>query len=209
MSSQQVAHYWDGQAQHFDDQPDHGLHAAVTRTAWADLLGRLLRPPPGRVADLGCGTGSLSVLLAAQGHHVTGLDLSPAMLGQARAKATHAAVDIDFRLGDAATPDLETGWYDVVLARHVVWALPEPARSLAAWAGLLAPGGRLVLIEGHWSTGAGLRSAELAALVRGTPQLAEPVVEGLPDPVYWGGPIDDERYVVTADLLCDKGARSA
>jgi SAM-dependent methyltransferase len=202
-------HYWDGQAQHFDDQPDHGLHDAATRTAWVDLLSRLMAPPPGRVADLGCGTGSLSVLLAAGGYQVTGLDLSSAMVERARAKASHAAVDIDFRVGDAAVPDLEPASYDVVLARHVVWALPDPVRSLAAWAGLLAPGGRLVLIEGHWSTGAGLRSPELAALVRATPQLAEPVVEGLPDPVYWGGPINDERYAVTADLLPDKGARSA
>ncbi|MEU4245934.1 methyltransferase domain-containing protein [Amycolatopsis sp. NPDC026612] len=93
---------WDAQAETFDDQPDHGLRDAAVRDAWADLLLPLLPPAPAAVVDLGCGTGSLSLLLAEAGHDVCGADFSTAMLGQARRKA--AGLEVDFRHGDAADP---------------------------------------------------------------------------------------------------------
>ena len=69
----------------FDEQPDHGLRDPVVRAAWWRLLADNLTPAPSRVADLECGTGSLSVLLSERGYSVTGLDSSRAMLGVARA----------------------------------------------------------------------------------------------------------------------------
>ena len=57
------AAYWDNQAATFDEQPDHGLRDPHVRAAWEQLLLPRLPPAPAMVADLGCGTGSLSVLL--------------------------------------------------------------------------------------------------------------------------------------------------
>ena len=54
---------WDAQAEAFDEEPDHGLHDPVVRAAWQSLLRSLMPPIPSRVADLGCGTGTLSLLL--------------------------------------------------------------------------------------------------------------------------------------------------
>ena len=197
MSASSAA-YWDEQADRFDDQPDHGLRDPSVRQAWADLLTRLIAPGDSRIADLGCGTGSLAVLLAGQGHRVTGLDASPRMVQAAADKASLLGVDLDLRIGDASAPVLAPASYDVVLARHVVWALPDPATSLRAWVDLLVPGGRLVLVEGHWSTGAGLRGAELALLLAADERLIETAVEPLTDPRLWGGPIIDERYAITS-----------
>jgi 2-polyprenyl-3-methyl-5-hydroxy-6-metoxy-1,4-benzoquinol methylase len=56
---------WDREALTFDDAADHGLRDPTIRRAWADLLLPLAGDPGRRVADLGCGTGTLSVLLAA------------------------------------------------------------------------------------------------------------------------------------------------
>ena len=56
--------FWDEQVASFDDEADHGLRDIQTREAWRRLLGSVLPPPPAEVADLGCGTGSLSVLMA-------------------------------------------------------------------------------------------------------------------------------------------------
>ena len=78
---------WDAEAEAFDEAADHGLRDATVRAAWRSLLVSLLPPPPARVADLGCGTGSLSLLLADEGHPVTGVDFSPAMVARAVAKA--------------------------------------------------------------------------------------------------------------------------
>ena len=55
---------WDAQADAFDQPADHGLRDPAVRQAWRELLVSHLPEPPARVADLGCGTGTLSVLLA-------------------------------------------------------------------------------------------------------------------------------------------------
>ena len=53
-----------------------------------------------------------------------------------------------------ALPTLPGGSFDVVLVRHVLWAMPNPGEALTAWLRLLLPGGTLILVEGRWSTGA-------------------------------------------------------
>jgi 2-polyprenyl-3-methyl-5-hydroxy-6-metoxy-1,4-benzoquinol methylase len=191
-----VSDRWDREAATFDDEPDHGLRDPLVRDAWARLLTSVLPDQPATIADLGCGTGSLSILLASAGHEVHGLDLSPRMLEHAVRKAAEAAVAATFRQGDAARPPFEPGGYDVVLARHVLWALPDPSAALANWIALLRPGGRLVLVEGRWMTGAGLSAAECTALVEGQRRPAD--VRLLNDDALWGKRITDERYLLVS-----------
>ncbi len=105
MSSDMRA-VWDAEAATFDEEPDHGLVDPTVRAAWRQVLLNVLPPQPARILDLGCGTGSISVLLAEMGHSVTGIDLSPRMIEQATAKAHRHAVAIDVRIGDAADPPL-------------------------------------------------------------------------------------------------------
>lgn len=93
-------------------------------------------------------------------------------------------------------PPVEPASADVVLARHVLWALPNPLAVLRRWVDLLAAGGLLVIVEGRWSTGAGLTAAECTELVLAV--RADATVVPLTDPALWGGPIDDERYLVTS-----------
>jgi ubiquinone/menaquinone biosynthesis C-methylase UbiE len=190
------AAYWDNQAATFDDDADHGLRDPQVRDAWRQLLLSHLPPAPAAVADLGCGTGSLSVLLGAAGYAVTGLDFAPAMIRAARAKARAAGVSARFVLSDAAAPTLPPASFDVVLARHVLWALPDIRRTLAAWLRLLLPGGTLVLVEGRWSTGAGLTAAEAErAVLR---HRSDVTITALGDPALWGGPVSDERYLLVS-----------
>jgi SAM-dependent methyltransferase len=193
--------YWDAEAAGFDEEPDHGLRDPATRAAWGRLLARQLPPAPAAVLDLGCGTGTLTLLLAEAGHRVHGVDLAPAMVAAARAKLAAAGISrgtATVQQGDAADPPGEPGAYDVVLTRHVLWALPEPAGALARWVRLTRPGGRLVLVEGQWWTGGGMTAAQTRALVaRHTDAIT---VEPLTDPVLWGGPTSDERYLLTAIL---------
>lgn len=146
------------------------------------------------MADLGCGTGSLSVLLAEAGHDVHGLDLSEEMIKAARAKAS--GVSATFTTGDAARPPYPKASFDVVLARHVLWALPDPAAALREWVSLLKPEGVLLLVEGRWSTGAGLTAAQtrsLALEVR-----TEAVITPLTSEDLWGRSIEDERYLLVS-----------
>jgi SAM-dependent methyltransferase len=181
---------WDEAARTFDDEPDHGLTDPHTRAAWRELLLSVLPEPGVRVADLGCGTGTLTGLLSDEGYLVDGLDFSEEMIRRARAKVPQAR----FLVGDASRPALEKHAYEVVLSRHVLWALSDPEDAFARWIELLRPGGIVVLVEGRWSTGAGLTADDTVRIVRSARAEAE-VIE-LTNDVYWGKQIDDERYVV-------------
>ncbi|WP_328367412.1 class I SAM-dependent methyltransferase [Streptomyces sp. NBC_00457] len=190
---------WDAAAPAFDDEPDHGLRDPDVRLAWADRLRAWLPPRPCDVLDLGCGTGSLSLLAAEQGHRVTGVDLSPAMVALARAKL--AGRDAVFLVGDAAAPPVGEDRFDTVLVRHVLWALPDPGRALRHWRELLRPGGRLVLVEGVWGTVSpvGLPADRLTALL--APLAGQARVERLSDePRLWGRAVEDDRYAVVVQL---------
>jgi len=190
--------YWDAAAETFDDEPDHGLRDPMVRNAWTNLLGGLL-PPRSRVLDLGCGTGSLSVLLANIGHHVIGADLSTAMIRIARSKAAAAGQDIPFYVCDVSHPGLRTRQFDSILCRHVLWSLTNPGAVLARWAALLKPHGRFILIEGYWHTGGGLHAEEVAAAL--PPGVASSTVFNLsPNAAYWGKTAADERYAVVAEI---------
>ncbi|BCL31679.1 class I SAM-dependent methyltransferase [Streptomyces aurantiacus] len=188
---------WDAESVTFDDEPDHGLRDPAVREAWAARLRGWLPRGPADVLDLGCGTGTLSLLASEAWHRVTGVDLSPRMVELARAKL--AGRDAAFLVGDAAAPPVGEQRFDVVLVRHVLWTLPDPGRVLRHWRGLLRPGGRLVLIEGVWGTVSpvGISADRLTALLA---HVAEDVrVEELSDDsLLWGREVADERYAVIA-----------
>jgi ubiquinone/menaquinone biosynthesis C-methylase UbiE len=145
-----IRHHWDERASTFDDEADHGIFSEDQRQAWLDLLARLAGPTPQHGLDVGCGTGFLSLMLAELGHDVTGIDLSPQMIDRARRKAEQASLQIDFGIGDAVAIDCADEAYELVIARHLIWTLPDPQRGVAEWLRVLRPGGRLILIEGKW-----------------------------------------------------------
>jgi SAM-dependent methyltransferase len=136
------------------------------------------------------------VLLGEAGHRVCGVDLAPRMVAAARGKAAAAGVPAEFVVGDAATPPWAPGTFDVVLSRHVLWAMQDPEEALRRWLELLRPGGVLLLVEGRWRTGAGLSSADVIELL--CRHRSEATVEQLDDPILWGRAIDDERYLLTS-----------
>ncbi|WP_406263516.1 methyltransferase domain-containing protein [Actinacidiphila glaucinigra] len=191
--------YWDTVADRFDEEPDHGLREPAVREAWGARLREWLPGAPADVLDLGCGTGSLARLAAEQGHRVTAVDRSPRMAALARAKLAGTGARV--LLGDAAEPPVVEGRFDVVLVRHLLWALPDPVAVLRRWARLLRRGGRLVLVEGRWGEAepVGIGAAELASMVR--PFAEHTQVEQLAhDTALWGRPVHDERYAAVVRI---------
>ncbi|GAA0474446.1 methyltransferase domain-containing protein [Streptomyces olivaceiscleroticus] len=189
------AGYWESAAERFDDEPDHGLRDPEVRAAWAARLQSWLPAEPSDVLDLGCGTGSMALLAAEQGHRVTGVDRSPRMVEAARAKL--AEWDARLLIGDAARPPVTERQFDVVLVRHVLWALPDPETVLRSWARLLRPGGRLILIEGRWGEAdpVGFTATELEGLT--APLARRTHLEQLAgDTALWGREVADERYAL-------------
>jgi ubiquinone/menaquinone biosynthesis C-methylase UbiE len=116
------------------------------------------------------------------------------MVAAARVKAAESGVSATFTLGDAADPPLAPASFDVVLVRHVLWAMPDPDAAVGRWVRLLRPTGRLLLVEGRWHTGGGLGAEQARELV--ARQRAQVHVVHLHDQTLWGGPISDERYLL-------------
>lgn len=185
---------WDSAAESFDREPDHGLLDPVVRDAWACRMAGWLPRARADVLDLGCGTGSLALLAAGQGHRVTAVDSSPRMVARARAKLADTGTEVF--VGDAARPPVGGQLFDVVMARHVVWLLPDPVAALRHWVGLLRPGGRLLLIEGVWN-GVGIPSERLTALLGTfTERVHHEPLSAAPE--LWGKEVHDERYALVA-----------
>jgi ubiquinone/menaquinone biosynthesis C-methylase UbiE len=194
----QARNYWNDEAAAFDQEADHGLRDVQVREAWRQLLQPYLPSPPASCLDIGCGTGSLSLLLAELGYAVTGVDFAPAMIAQAQQKAMAAGQAIAFRVMEAANPSFPPAHFDLVLCRHVLWALPDPAAVLQRWVRLLRPQGRLLLIEGFWHTGGGLHQTALLAALPAT--LTTVRTQDLSiQPLLWGGAVADERYLIAAE----------
>ena len=189
--------YWDRQAASFDDQPDHGLRDPVVRQAWTKLLDGWGIAKSARVLDIGCGTGSLSLVLAGLGHQVTGIDLSSEMITRAKEKTANDGYQINYQVMDATKPGFPTGHFDALLCRHLLWSLPDPKSVLANWAVFLKPGAKVFLIEGYWHTGSGMHAEQiLQALPSSFKQVTVKNLRSLSD--LWGQPVSDERYAIKA-----------
>jgi ubiquinone/menaquinone biosynthesis C-methylase UbiE len=139
--------------------PDYEAHSgnvAAYGTAayqcWEDALAAALPPPPAEILDVATGTGYVALAAAALGHHVTAIDLSPQMLEELAARATHRGLSVDARLGDGVAPAFPPASFAVVTNRHFLWTLREPAKAMTNWCNLLRPGGRLVAVDGFWFT---------------------------------------------------------
>src|SRR4029077_14340517 len=144
-----VAAHWGRRAAHFDEDFGHSIRTAAERAAWGRIFDLVLSGRSGLdVLDAGCGTGFLSLELAARGHRVTGVDFAPAMLAEARRKATAQGLAIRFEEGDAENLPFAPGSFDLAISRHVLWTLPHPEAAIDEWIRGLRPGGRLAIVDG-------------------------------------------------------------
>jgi SAM-dependent methyltransferase len=116
------------------------------------MLDRFGKMQGWRCIDIGCGPGGITDLLSARvgsKGKVIGLDRNAKFLEHARKKA---AENVEFRLGDAYSPDLPAGSFDLVHMRFVASTAGEPERLLSAATRLAKPGGIVALEEPDGST---------------------------------------------------------
>jgi ubiquinone/menaquinone biosynthesis C-methylase UbiE len=102
--------------------------------------------PDQRILIIGAGTG-LDFPLLPSGLDVTAVDLSPAMIGKASARAQKLGLDIDFRVMDAHRLDLPDEAFDVVLLHLILAVVPDPHAAIREAGRVLRPGGRVGIFD--------------------------------------------------------------
>jgi SAM-dependent methyltransferase len=110
-----------------------------------ELLDRFaaMIPQAGSVCDIGCGPGQVARYLQERGVRVCGIDLSPAMVEQARRLVS----GVEFRQGDMTALDLSDGTWDGIVAFYSIIHVPreDVAGALVELRRVLRPGGVLLL----------------------------------------------------------------
>ena len=142
--------YWTDRAASYSKQNVEEMND-WRRAAWRGLI--LANAPQKeclRVLDVGTGPGFFAILLCEAGYDVTAVDLTPAMLEEARKNAGSLAGRIRFLEMNAESPDFPDCSFDVVVSRNLTWNLPHPDRAYAEWARVLKPGGLLLNFDANW-----------------------------------------------------------
>lgn len=139
----EIKDYWNERSSTFDLSPGHVIANRKEENAWKSLLQDKIGGNDKKILDIGAGTGFLSIMLAEMGYEVVGLDLSEEMMERAKKKAMGQGVKVEFKLGDAENLPFETGSFDALVNRAVLWTLPDPKKAIAEWRRVLKPGGKL------------------------------------------------------------------
>ncbi|MFH0995422.1 MAG: class I SAM-dependent methyltransferase [Pseudomonadota bacterium] len=127
------------------DVSHHGHLSEEDMTRWKLFLeAHIGKEKQKKVFDVGCGTGFLTIKIAALGYDCRGLDLSKGMLGIAENKAAEQGLNIEFLKGDVVDLPLPDASVDVVTNRSLLWTLLEPQKALKEWLRVLKPGGKLL-----------------------------------------------------------------
>lgn len=122
------------------------LHAEAE--AMATTLAACIPDHAGNVLDVACGPGILACALAERSDHVTGIDLTPAMIEEARIRQNAAALtNLDWHVGNATALPFEDASFDVVTTRYSFHHMPDPAAVLAEMKRVCRPDGRIVVID--------------------------------------------------------------
>lgn len=184
------------------DPEQYRRHAGPRLRPLYDLLARIppLPSPRPRIADLGCGPGGSSLLLAERrpDAEITGYDLSEAMLAEARAHAgpTAGGGRLDFARADIAAWEPE-GPYDLIVSNAALQWVEGHRECFPRWVGALRPGGVLAFqVPGN----GGAPSHTLLARLRTSPRWRDRLGAGaVPTPVAEPA----EYAAALADLGCE------
>ena len=143
-----------------------------------NFVARLDLKPGARVLDVACGTGNCAIPAAQAGAKVTGVDIAPNLVEQARKRAAAGRLDIRFEEGDAEELPCSDGSFDVVLSMFGAMFAPRPERVAAELLRVCKPGGMIAMA--NWSP-----QGFVSKTFRVTAEMVPPP-PGIPPPLLWG-----------------------
>src|SRR5438309_11089023 len=157
---------------------DTGQIANFTVKAAEEFIERTEISPGTRVLDVACGTGNTAIPAARAGGSITGVDIAPNLLAQARTRAAAEQLEVRFREGDAEELPVGDHEFDVVLTMFGAMFAPRPERVTAELIRVCRPGGLIAMA--NW-TPEGFVGKSFQVIAEMVPPPA-----GLPDQPIWG-----------------------
>ena len=131
-----------------------------------------------KVLDVACGTGNQSLPAARLGTDVTGIDLAPDLIKQAKANAANAGLNIKFEVGDAESLPYENESFDVVLTMFGAMFAPRPEVVVSELTRVCRPGGLIAMA--NWTA-----EGFIGQMFKATGKYVAPP-QGMPSPILWG-----------------------
>lgn len=145
-----IIHYWSDRAEAFQAQRLREF-ADEKHERWLREICRYIPAQgPLRILDIGTGTGFFAMILAAEGHRVTGIDLTAEMIERAKQTGAALGLQAEFRVMDAEQTDFPSGSFDVLVTRNLSWTLPNLPRAYREWHRLLKSGGVLINFDADY-----------------------------------------------------------
>ena len=134
---------------YFDDLAGRFGRDYVPGRSWKGLSEMLIKLlPPMRIADIGSGEGTLSLLLAQRAEQVIGIDNSEKMIEYASGVARRSGVkNVEFKLGDLEELPIPNASVDLALFSQSLHHALHPQKAVHEAARILRPGGRIVILD--------------------------------------------------------------
>lgn len=147
---ERIVSYWEKRSQDFLEHKRAELHSSMAERWLYEIKKQLPRDRTLRILDVGCGAGFFSVLLVKEGYQVTGVDLTPDMVENARILASEEKTACEFLVMDAENLRFEDESFDVVISRNLTWTLPDVKRAYREWVRVLKKGGTLLNFDANY-----------------------------------------------------------
>jgi ubiquinone/menaquinone biosynthesis C-methylase UbiE len=157
---------------------DFGQIARFLETEASEFIDRLGLKPGSKVLDVACGTGNLALPAARLGTNVTGVDIAPNLVEQARANAAREGLNAQFDEGDAEALPYEDASFDAVVTMYGAMFAPRPELVAAELKRVTRPGGMIAM--GNW-TPAGFIGQMFKVVGAHLPP-----PPSMPSPLLWG-----------------------
>lgn len=147
---ERIVRYWGKRSESFLAQRRAELHSPMAQRWMDEISRRLPKDRKLKILDVGCGTGFFSILLAKQGHEVTGTDLTPEMIENSIELAREEQTPCEFRIMDAEKLTFPDETFDVVISRNLTWTLPHVEQAYKEWVRVLKKGGILLNFDANY-----------------------------------------------------------
>jgi SAM-dependent methyltransferase len=157
---------------------DFGRIARSYERGAAEFIARLELGPGDEVLDVSCGTGNLALPAARAGATVTGIDIAPNLIAQAKARAAEEHQSILFDVGDAEALPYADDEFDVAVTMFGAMFAARPERAAAELIRVVRPGGRIVMA--NWTP-----MGFIGEMLKTTQHYA-PAPVGVLSPLQWG-----------------------